>query len=272
MRGQYFGTDDKDATFVENLMRYGNKFQAEQDTQQQSLFGGDTSIEITKPQPSTQEDWQKLEKLNKEKELIGIYLSAHPLDDYKFEIDNFTNTKCSELNNPESVRGRDLNVAGIVIGVRNAMTKTGKPFGSLTIQDYTDSYQIMLFGKDYENFRKYVFMDYPLMIKGRIQPRPYNDQELEFKITSIRLLSQVREELVKSLTIKLQLSSLTDGFIQNLTTISENHQGKVQLKFKVFDNDENLAVEMFSRNKSVDVTNELLNELDQISDIQYSVN
>ncbi len=271
-RGQYFSLDEKENSFIENLLRYGNKYQDDQNSQQQSLFEGADTIEIAKPAIPANNDWQKLEKLNREKELIGVYLSAHPLDDYKFEFDNFCNAKLSEFVDLTNIRGRDLTITGIVIEVKHSMTKNGKPFGFLTIQDYTDSYRFALFGKDYENFRKYCYVNYPLLIKGRVQPRPYNDQELEFKIKSIMLLSQVREEEVKSILFTIPYDIINQDFIDELKKNAFEKEGKTLIKFKIIDKEANTAVNFISRTKGIYISDKLVDYLYKNSEIQYSIN
>lgn len=271
-RGKYFTTDEKENTFIESLVRYGNKYQNDQNSNQISLFGETEMIEITKPPIPTTDNWQKLDKLKREKEIIGIYLSAHPLDDFKLEIDNFCNTKLTELGDINKLRGKDVAVAGIVSEVKHAISKTGKPFGFLTIQDYTDSYRLALFGKDYENFRKYCYMDYPLLLKGKVQPRPYNDQELEFKIKTMTMLSQVREEMVNNLQLIIPLNKINQDLINEIKEHTLAKKGKVNLKFKIIDLEENIGVELFSRTERIDVTNDLLDYLNQKTEIQYSIN
>ncbi len=271
-RGQYFASVEGDATFIENLVRYGNKYQNDQNSSQISLFGDSQMIEITKPPIPTTNDWLKLEKLKKEKEIIGIYLSAHPMDDFKLEIDNFCNTTLSELNDIESLRNKDVTVAGIVTDVKHSISKTGKPFGFLTIQDYTESYRLALFGKDYENYRKYCYIDYPLLIKGKVQNRPYNDQELELKIKTMMMLSQVRDEMVNNLILTIPLNKINTEFINEIKNKICAKKGKVNLKFKVIDTEDNIGVELFSRTERIDLTNELIKYLNEKTDIQYSIN
>ncbi|MCK4466258.1 MAG: DNA polymerase III subunit alpha, partial [Bacteroidales bacterium] len=144
-RGQYFALDKKGSSFVENLVRYGNKVQNEKRTSQKSLFGESAGFEFIKPEIPKTEDWPKLKRLNKEKETIGIFLSAHPLDDYKFEIEHFCTATLSQFNDLESLKGKELTIAGIVTGVKTGTTKTGRPYGFLTLQDYSDSYRFALF-------------------------------------------------------------------------------------------------------------------------------
>ena len=271
-RGQYFASVDGETTFIESLVRYGNKYQTDKSSSQISLFGDTEMIEITKPPIPTTNDWLKLEKLKKEKEIIGIYLSAHPLDDFKLEIDNFCNISLTELNDINNLKGRDLTIAGIVIDVKHSTTKTGNPFGFLTIQDYTDSYRIALFGKDYENFRKYCYIDYPLLIKGKVQPRMYNENELEFKVKSMMLLGQVREEMVNHLNLTIPLQYIEPELIKEIKEKLLVKKGKVNLHFKIIDQEENLGINLFSRTERIDLSNEVIKYLNQKSEIQYSIN
>jgi len=272
-RGQYFvTTENKESTFIESLIRYGNMFQNDKDTQQQSLFGGKDTIEISKPPIPTEENWPKLEKLKREKEIIGVYLSAHPLDDFKMEIEQFCNATLADFDDLNNIKGRELTIAGIVTEVRHAIAKNGNPYGFLTLQDYSESYRFALFGKDYENFRKYCYEDYSLLIKGKAQPKPYRDNELEFKIKQIMLLSQVREDLVESISLTIPLNSISNGLIEEIKEFALTKKGKAILKFKIVDTEENIVVNMFSRSERIDITNELINYLDEKSEIQYSIN
>src|SRR6056297_1001628 len=271
-RGQYFSIDNKDTTLIENLIRYGNMYQNDKDTHQQSLFGGQDSIEISKPIIPEVEDWPKLEKLKREKELIGVYLSAHPLDDFKMEIDQFCNATLADFDNLNNIKGRELTISGIVTEVRHAIAKNGNPYGFLTLQDYTESYRFALFGKDYENFRKYCYEDYSLLIKGKVQAKPYRDNELEFKIKKIILLSQVREDLVESISLTIPLKSISTGLIEEIKEFALAKKGKALMKFKIVDTEENIGVDLFSRSERIDITNEFIRYLDEKSDIQYSIN
>ncbi|OFX88367.1 MAG: DNA polymerase III subunit alpha [Bacteroidetes bacterium GWF2_33_16] len=271
-RGQYFTLDNKETSFIENLIRYGNTFQSDKNTQQISLFGGKDTIEISKPPVPSVNEWQKLETLNREKEIIGVYLSAHPLDDFKLEIDNFSNASLSELNELGRLRGKELSVAGIVTEIKHGTSKNGNPYGFLTIQDYTDSFRFALFGKDYQDLRKYCYMDYPLLIKGNIQPKLYKEDELEFKIKSMMLLGEVRNNLVKSICITMPLQIIKPELITEIKEVALKNKGKAQLKFKVVDSEENISINLFSRTERIDISNELIAFLNKKSDIHFSIN
>ncbi len=271
-RHQYFATDAKEVTFIESLVRYGSRMQSDKDSSQQSLFGGDIGFAaIGRPEPAISEEWSKLVLLNKEREMVGIYLSSHPMDDYRFELNHFCNTSLAELSNVNELRNKELSFAGMVTGVRNALTKTGKPYGSITIEDYTESYQLTLFGKDYENYRKYFYQGYTLLIKGRVEPRMYNENEFEVRVKSMVMLHDVKAEMVKSLTLKLPLNNITEELVTELRAATDKHKGNVTLKIKVIDPDEKMAIDFFSRAIRINLDNELLQFFEEL-DLQIAVN
>ena len=156
-RSQYFVEIEKNTTYADVLIRYGNKFQEDKNRNKNSLFGdGSNTIQIQKPQMQTCKAWTKIDRLNKEKEVIGIYLSSHPLDDFHFEMNYFCNTKISDLQNLENLRGREIKMGGIIASVENKMTKKGKPFGTMVLEDYDNTKKFVFFSKDYENFKEYM--------------------------------------------------------------------------------------------------------------------
>ena len=271
-RGQYFADEGKGSNFIESLMRYGYMFQNDQQANQPSLFGTVAGPETVRPEIPKADDWSKLERLNKERELVGIYLSAHPLDDYKLEITSFCNADLAELSDLSLLKGRDLTVAGIVTATRSGTTRNGHPYGHLTIQDYTDSFRFSLFSNDYVNFSKYFVEGYTLQVKGKVQPNPFRENELEFKIKTIDLLSHVREENIQSFTLRVPVGTVTPGFIQAFTRAIGRKKGKTGLKFYIFDPAERINVGLFSRNHKIAITNELLEFLDKYPEIEYSVN
>lgn len=271
-RHQYFETDNEGLTFIDQLVRYGNLVKNQESSN--TLFGNDSSYQSAQKAPDIPggEPWPPLEKLNKEKELIGIYLSSHPLDDFKLEIENFAKHKLSDLQDLNKLYNKQVCVAGLVTEVKHLMTKTGRPFGALTIEDYSDSYRFMLFGKDYEEYRNYLYEGYSLLIKGTVQENTWKKdvRELEFKLKAINLLANVREELVKNLSLKMEASEVTEDIIDKLYDQASKSKGKAHLSFQISDEGEGTKLEMFSRNTMVDVSNELLDFLDKNS-IKYAV-
>lgn len=271
-REQYFAPDAKGVTLIENLSRYGAKVQTEKNNVQQTLFGGmESGFELQKPEPVEADSWSNLEYLSKEKDLIGIYLSAHPLDDFKFEVDNFTNTSLSELYEPAQLNGRDISVAGIVSEAKILPTKKGTHYGRIIIEDFTDSYEFTLFGNNFETYRPLFYVGYPLLVKGRFSPNRFRQGELEFNIKSMQTLSTLREDLVKKITLSLFVDDINEELVQELKTLTTNHPGNVNLRIRVIDLKSHVNVELFSRTYRVNVGNELIEHLNKM-DISYKIN
>ena len=271
-RCKYFGVDLRDSsgiTFIEQLMRYGQRFQTEQNNAQQSLFGGGEHVDIQRPVLPACADWSQLEKLTKEREMVGLYLSAHPLDDYKIIIDHMCKTQLSELENLDALKGQEIAVAGMVVAVQNLMTKTGKPWGKFKLEDYNGGHEFALFGKDYENFRKYLFPDYFLFVRGRVQAKPYNDKELEFKIISMVQLQEMRDT-IKEMIVQLPIEEVTEAFIHDLTERVRESKGDTLLRLNVYDRGAQVSLRLFSKSHKVSLSQSLVGYLDDNS-IHYSI-
>ncbi len=271
-RAQYFSADGKGSSFLESLIRYGTSVKNIKNSSQQSLFGDTGGFELVRPEPAPCADWTKLEKLNKEKQVIGIYLSSHPLDDFRLEINTFCNATLADLQNLSEFANRDVCVAGIVTDTRSGVTKNGKPFGGFTLQDYSDSFSFLLFDKDYIAFSNYFRNDYQLLVKGRVQGRHFNPDELEFKIREIHLLTAVREDLIKSITIKLKPELVNTEFIKNLKSIITENPGNKSLKFLLIDHDNRITIPLFSRSIKAGITDELIGWLEDNPELDFKVN
>lgn len=271
-RAQYFSADSKGSSFLESLIRYGSSVKNLRNSSQQSLFGEAAGFELVRPEPAPCADWSKLEKLNKEKQVIGIYLSSHPLDDYRLEINAFCNATLADLQNLNEFANRDVCVAGIVTETRSGVTKNGKPFGGFTLQDYTDSFTFLLFDKDYVTFSNFFVTDYHLLVRGKVQGRHYNPDELEFRIREIHLLSAVRDDLISSITIKLKTELVNPGFIDNLKTIISENPGNKTVKFLLIDHEDKITLPLFSRSVKAGITNELIGWLEDNPGLDFKVN
>jgi DNA polymerase III subunit alpha len=271
-REQYFSLDQKGSSFIESLIRFGNNIKSGKDSSQQTLFGEGTGFNIIKPEPTPCPSWPKLEKLNREKEVIGIYLSSHPLDDFKLEITTFATATLAELQNLRDFADTDVVVAGMVTDTKNGIGKNGKPYGSFTLQDYTDSFRFMMFDKDFIEHSKYFTIGYYLLVKGRVQKRMYKDDELEFRIKSINLLSSVKDELIRSVTIRVSADEVTRELIDELSELIKENKGATELKFLFYDLGEKISLPMFSRSIRVRLNNELISYLDDHPSIDYKVN
>lgn len=268
---------EKDGTpFLEKLLRWGALCQDSKANASISLFGDSAEIEIPEPAIPAIEPWGNLEQLKYEREAIGFYLSGHPLDNYKLEMDNFCKNTLQELRDIDKYKGRELIFGGMVTAASHNMSKTGKPYGKFTLEDYLDSYEFMLFGPDYVNFEKFLKQGYFLFIKGKVQEKYQQKDVMELKISSVQLLSEVRNKLLKSITIIVSLNDVSDEFIAKIQQVFSEHSGSKQggcpLKFQVFDPDEKITVELPARNIKVNPDNSFLSTLDAISEVKYKLN
>ncbi len=270
-RQQFFDLEDGNLGFIEQLIRYGNRMQG-QSNHIPTLFGGMNAIEVIRPKPPQSTEWPPLVKLNKEKEVIGIYLSSHPLDNFKLEINQFCNVTLAELRDLEALRGKEVTLAGMITTVKHATTKNGKPYGSFTIEDYTDTFSMTLFNKDYENYRKFLYDGYSLLIKGMIAENTWkNTPELELKIKSIYLLSSVRDELVRNIQIKLTVDMITEKLTEQLARFTQKNSGNTSLRIQVIDPAQNISVDMFSRTQRIAVSDELVEFLSNSNEIEFKL-
>lgn len=276
-RSSFFaGDDENDSTsFIEKIIRYGNRIQQENQSAQQSLFGDLASSQaIKKPDIPQVEEWAKLILLEKEKNLIGIYLTSHPLDDFKLEMEHFCSREISlkDLNNDiDQYKGKDFTFGGMVTAAREATSKNGNPFSTLTLSDFTDSYELFFFGQDYVNFHKYCKPGLFIMVRGSVKQR-YNTESYEFKVANIELLSEVRKNHVKSITLNLPVQKINKTVIEGIETFAKNNQGKTLLKFNVYDVDNNMNVQMFSRTSRINLTESFLNFFENELDITFRIN
>lgn len=273
-RHNFFGSDEKGLTFIEQLIRYGNRMKEENSSAQQSLFGGmDEGFKVSKPSVPQGDPWTKMARMNIEKEYVGIYLSEHPLDDYKLELDHICNARFIDLQQDmESMENKEVTVGGMVTDVKHLTTKNGKPWGRLTIEDFSGAYSFALFGRDYMNFKPYMEKDWYLLIKGRVQKREWGDtNELEFKIKEISNLVDAREEKINSINIKIPIDSLSEELVTEMHHIMEQGKGSKQLQFMVFDPEKDIVIPMFSRSISVDISNELVDYLGRFPELEYTL-
>jgi DNA polymerase-3 subunit alpha len=274
-RSQYFAPDESDQTFIEKLIRYGNKMQFESNNMQPSLFGEVMSTQsVQKPEPPMVHEWADLVLLEKERSLVGVYLTSHPLDKYKIEIKSLVTKDVSfkDLNNNiEALKGREMTFAGMVTEAREAFSKNGKPFCFMVLTDYTDSYKIFFFSKDYVEFGKYCKPGLFLMVKGSVQNR-FGGEQLEFKVNRIELMDEVREKYFKSITVQIPLPTLTNQLVNELGNLTLNSKGKTLLKFDVWDPETKMIVNLFSRNTRIEITDELLAYFESHDDLAFKIN
>ena len=158
----------------------------------------------------------------------------------------------------------------MVVSVQNLVTKTGKPWGKFTLEDYNGTHEFALFSKDYENFRKYLFADYFLFIRAKVQPRPYNEKELELKIVSMVQLQELRDTMIKEMHVQLAIEEITQDLIRELTEKVKNSSGTTLLHLNLYDRDAKVGLNLYSKSYKVSVTSELVSYLDN-NDIKYTI-
>jgi len=273
-RSQYFGETGDGNTFIEALIKYGNRIQSERQSSMASLFGELPKIDIRFPAVPNIPEWPKIVALEKEKNLIGIYLSSHPLDDYALEIKSFCtkDINISTLNSEiETLKNRELAFAGIVTDTQEGFTKNGKPFSSLTLTDYADSYKMMFFGNDYVNFGNFCKKGLFLLVRGKVSVKWQGGDQLEFKASKIELLQELAEK-AESLRISVSAENLTPDLIEELDLKLAQSPGKTMIKFSVFDQTTNIKLHLFSRSRHIQLSNELKAYLQKKSDIAFSIN
>ena len=257
-REDFFVKNAKDETFVEVLMRYGNKYQMDKATAANSLFGGENMVEIATPEIIPAPAWGDLERLNKERELVGIYLSAHPLDEYAVILKHVCNVQMAELNNLTPLQNKDLIIGGIVTGVREGQTKKGNPFGIAKVEDYSGSSEFAFFGSDWVEKKSFFNVGMFLYMKGKCQPKQWRQDEYEVKINSIELLPEVKDKIIEKLTITLPLSAIDEELIEELDALVKEHPGNAELCFNIQDEEGQMYVNMFSKSNKITVHKELM--------------
>ena len=270
-RSAYLAKDQHDMTFLDALIRYGNRIQNDRNNAQQSLFGGESvASPVMKPEPPQHTTWTKQETLNREREVIGIYLSSHPLDDYSIIVRHYCNCSLSDLSDLQSMNGKEFTAAGMVTAVNNLMTKNGKPYGRFTLEDYNGSHEFVLFSKDYENYRRFLFEGYYLFIRGKVTPNTYNPNKLETRITMMMMLSEAQETLMKEVTVMVPVVDLTEEFIDKLNGVIHDNRGNVLLRLKVYDAADDVAINLYSKSLKIDMTGEMVHFLNDYG-LQYSL-
>ena len=271
-REQYFALNSKGEVFLESLVRYGNRYQADKAAAANSLFGGENVVDIATPEVPDAERWSDLDRLNKERDLVGIYLSAHPLDEYAVVLEHVCNTHMAELENKESLVGREITMGGIVTALRRGTSKNGNPYGIAKIEDYSGAAEIPFFGNDWVTYQGYLGERTFLYIKARCQPKQWRQNELELKITSIELLPDVKEKLISKITILIPLTVLNTELVNELVDLTKEHPGSTELYVKVSDPETKMTLDMVSRPVKLSVGRELISYLKERPELDFRIN
>jgi len=275
-RAQYFADEGDGITFLEKAMKYGAKHQENENSAQVSLFGESSDVQIAEPQVPPCEEWGTMEKLAREKEVVGIYISGHPLDDFKTEMKNFCNAKLSHFNDLEKYVNRELTFGGVVTNIQHRVSKQGKGWAAFTVEDYTDSFEFRIFGEEYLKFRHFLVQNSFVYVRAFVREGWVNrdtgkkgDPRIQFN--NFQLLHDVMDSYAKKLSIQLNIEELEKGTVSDLQSVFKAHSGNNALNFMVYDHSDKIKLNMPSRKQKVKISQELLNELDGL-EVKYKLN
>ena len=278
-REQYFATNAKGDTFVETLLRYGQVYQSEQSSMQNSLFGDMGGVEIQTPPVPDCEAWSTMELLKRERELVGIYLSAHPLDDYAVVLNHMCNLHCPQIGREMDKKAfasiEELTFGGIVTSVSQRWTKNNKPFGIVTIEDFEGQGELALFGEDWTKWQSMLQEEYHIYITAQCVQRFRNNPDAyDMVIKKIEFLSDVKEKSIEKFTVYMDSTMFNDAQLTDLETTLKNSTGNVPLYINIHDAKNNTNIQLYSRNITVDVNKKLLTSLDEMAEqgVRYGIN
>ena len=267
-RESFFATDANDVAFLDTLVRYGQKYQNDQSLNQNSLFGDSNAVEIATPEIPKAEPWSDIERLNKEKEMVGIYLSAHPLDKYYMEIQFGCNTSLNKLDDKKLTLNEDITFGGIVTDYVEKRTRNDRMYGRITLEDYSGKYELMLFGRNFVDFRNFGIPGEAIMVRGVYNKSPYNDR-INFDIKDIKLMDDVKGKLVNRIRIAVdddQLSSLS----QLKLCMNDSTTNRCDVYFRIHDKAIDRVVDLKSRFK-MPLNKDVIDTLNDM-EINYEVN
>lgn len=272
-RAQYFHRESHDdSIFIEKIIRHAISYQEKLNSSQVSLFGGDSELPVSDIELPECAPWGKVEQLKNERDVTGFYISGHPLDDYRIEMQNFCTHSIGEIT--ESLRrlkGKQFSFAGMVTMAQHRTTKNNKPFGRLVVEDFNDSISLVLFGEDYLRMKHFLVEGSYLLIKARVEQRFNNENQLEVRINHMSLLPDAIEQITREITLKVDSSVLTDELIPRISELIRENTGNCELVFKLVDAEENIAVELKTRKNKVN-PGKFLKKIQSMPEFEFKLN
>jgi DNA polymerase-3 subunit alpha len=214
------------------------------------------------------EPFSEIEKLNLEKEVVGIYISGHPLDHFRFEMETFCTAACNQLNEIETLLGRELKLGGIVTAVEHRTTKTGKPFGKFSIEDYSGNTSFVLFGEDYLKFKTFMNIGWFLFIEGMVVKNTWGQQNIEYKIRHIDLLNEIGIKRSKGVQLRVNAGEITPDLIMKIEDVCHAFSGNTPLYLKLKDEQENISLELMSRKYRINPVNDMVKEMKKVAEVE----
>ena len=275
-RSQYFHDNGDGITFIEKILRHGNKFQENKNSSQVSLFAGTNDLQVSNPIIPDSEPWPTIEKLAKEKEVVGIYISGHPLDDFKIEMESFCNGDVSVFKSPKDFVNKEISVAGVITEVEHRVSRQGKGWAFFVLEDYVDSYNFRIFGEEYLRFKHFLTLNNFIHIKTKIVEGWLNKEtglrgDPRIQYNNFKLLQDVVKTFAKKISIQLKLDDIRNDKIDSIKGLIDQHDGKHDLSFIVYDNEEKIMVEMNSEKQKINISPKLLSDLEG-NNIFYKLN
>ena len=272
-REQYFATNEKGEVFVETLVKYGQKFQADNAFHGATLFGDIEEIEVSHPSPPTNFSvWSDLERLNKERDLIGIYISGHPLDEFQVVLNNVCNLPAINLEDLNDYANTDVSLGGIVTDLREGVTKTGKPYGIVKIEDYSGPGEIALFGQDWATWSGYLRMGNSVYITGRAEPHRFRQNTVDLRIGKIEFLSDVKDKVIEKITLYINLHEITENLVGELSTVIAENPGTTPLYIQIKQVGEHNNLLLRASKQNVSVGKSLISYLQSNKCITFRIN
>jgi DNA polymerase III subunit alpha len=270
-RRQYMMGKEGDVSLTEKVIRYAAKAQQEEASSQTSLFGGGSGTPMPLPKVDQIEPFSEIEKLHFEKEVVGVYISGHPLDNFRFELETFSNLPVNDLNNLDNKEGKDVKVGGIVSAVEHKMTKTGKPFGKLTLEDYSGKFEFLMWSEDYMKFKSFLMPGIFLFVEGNVLRKTWGDMALEFKIRNIELLNELGTKRTKGLQVRIPAKLVNAELVYQIESICNEYSGSTPLFVSLKDVEENITLELLSRKVRVKAVNELVQKMKKIPEVEVGL-
>ena len=271
-REQFVEQGPKGDTFADTLIRYGTQYQQAQMEAQFSLFGMD-AVELKKPDVPEAREWTALERLNKERELVGIYLSAHPLDEYYVVLQNVCNLKMDRMEDLSNFAGKPVKLGGIVTAVRSGTTQKGKPFGVATIEDFSGTGEIALFGESWVKWGGYLSIDRSVLITASVGENRFRPGKMELRIGRIEWLADACKTAVESITVTVNCGILGNDDVEMLASHTKDNPGNTTLRVVFVDaSNPHNRLHMTSRSHRINVTRKLLDDIEASAALSYSLN
>lgn len=272
-RENYFGINNKGEVFLDTLIRYGQLYQQEISQAKNSLFGDENAVEIATPAIPENEHWSNIETLNRERDLVGIYLSAHPLDEYEIILNNLCNTHCAELEDKKLLSLKQkITFGGIVTDVKSKFTKNGKPCGFITLEDFQGSGELALFGEEWGKWKGILDIGCTVMVKAQFVQKYRDSQYKELKITDIQYLQTVKDNQIDKFTIVCNSEKIDTQITSDLLSLLNKYPGKTELYFSINDNESSRPFTMLSKKCKININKELINFIKHEEALDYILN